>query len=247
MSQQSTVFRVSQKLLNCSDSGLSVGSDNNLAGRCFTAGGIKRGKIIINGLFVGLALTAWQVNAEGVKVDAYPSVSPTSSPEPSDLFLKERLDRVGNSIEFIKPVPGERSLIAIPQPKAKGNQGPDEHNQGRIGVEQNNKLTPDDTHKFWQLLLIQLSAFAVVFPAGAYLSMRANIRRDWRQHIPKGRLPEVPVMAMLSMFCIPRKIKPFRWRLWEQRSWFLDMKIRHGFEAAYRDAWFWKKLVAERC
>lgn len=82
----------------------------------------------------------------------------------------------------------------------------------------------------------------VAFPAGVYISMRRNIHRDWRQHIPKGRLPKAPVMGMLSIWFFPRKIKPLSWQVWEQRSWFLDMKFRYGFEIAYRDTWYWKKL-----
>ncbi|EOY5009647.1 hypothetical protein [Klebsiella michiganensis] len=247
MSQQSTMSRVSEKPFHCINGSRDVvNPDHSPCCLVLLKFGVKGRKVVINSLFIALALAPSKMKAQCIEVKLPLYTNNFSFPQALQFGGKKQLYGVGNSIEFIKPVPGERALIAVPQSETKGNQGPDEHNQRGIGIEQNNKLTPDDTHKFWRLLLTQLSAFSAAFSVGIYLSMRANIRRDWRQHIPKGRLPKVPAVAMLSMFCIPRKIKPFRWRLWEQRSWFLDMKIRHGFEVAYRDAWYWKKLVAER-
>ncbi len=246
MSHQSTMFRVPQKPLDGRNSGLSVGSDYDLPGSTAMTGGFKRRKIFINGLLVGLALLAWEVDAEGVKVDDLSAVLSSPRLESFELLPEEHFDRVGNSIEFIKPVPGDRFLVAVPQPKPEGYHRPEERDKGGVGVEQQDKLTPDDTHKFWRLLLTQLSAFAVVFPAGVYLSMRANIRRDWREHIPKGRLPKVPTLAMMSILCVSRRVKSRRWRLWEQREWFRDMRVRHGLESAYRDTGHWKKLVENR-
>ncbi|EMB4112526.1 hypothetical protein AB6V67_11670 [Serratia marcescens] len=85
----------------------------------------------------------------------------------------------------------------------------------------------------------------VIFPSlfllGAYLSMRQALRRDWAKHMTKGRAPKVPVLGMISIFCITRRIKPRRWRIWEQRLWFRDMKACQGLVAAYRDARHWKK------
>lgn len=247
MSQQSTMsgeFKQSLHSINCCGNIINPGYIS--CPLVLLKPGVKGLQVVINSLFIWLALTSWEVKAQCVELKLPLYANNFSFPQPLQFGGKKQLYGVGNSIEFIKTVPGKRSRIAIPQSETKGNQGPDEHNQRGIGIEQNNKLTPDGTHKFWRLLLTQLSAFAVVFTAGVYLSMRANIRRDWRQHIPKGRLPKAPVMAMLSMFCLPRKVKPFRWLLWEQRSWFLDMKIRYGLEVAYRDARYWKKLVAER-
>lgn len=247
MSQQSTMpgeFEQSLHSINCC--GNVIYPNNFTIPLVLLKFGVKGRKVVINSLFVALALAPSKMKAQCVEVKLPFHMHNFTLPQSLQFGGKEQLYGVGNSIEFIKPVPGERSLIAIPQPKTKGNQSPDEPDQGRVGIEQQNKLTPDDSHKFWRLLLTQLSTFAAAFPAGVYLSMRANIRRDWRQHIPKGELPKAPVMATLSICCLPRKIKPLRWQLWEQRSWFLDMKIRHGFEVAYRDSWYWKKIIAER-
>ena len=204
-------------------------------------------KIIIYSLIVGSLFFARQVKAETVKAlpvnaFAYRLIELDFSPN----FYELNLDRLGGSVELIEPVPGERTLIAVPQTKPEGRYRPDERNEGRVGVEQQNELSPDDYHKFWRLLLTQLLAFAAVFPAGVYISMRRNIHRDWRNSIPKGRLPKMPVMGILSISCLPRQIKSRRWLLWEQRSRFIDMKVCKGFENAYLSIWRWKKLVAEK-
>lgn len=204
-------------------------------------------KKVIYGLLVISGLTAGQVRAQSPEIlSGYPGHVSLSVPAVITERIQDQKQLISDGIELFPLISVFGKPVSEPGANTKSTNRPDERNEGRVGVEQNNKLTPDGTHKFWRLLLTQLSAFAAAFSVGIYLSMRANIRRDWRQHIPKGRLPKVPAVAMLSMFCIPRKIRPFRWRLWEQRSWFLDMKIRHGFEVAYRDAWYWKKLVAER-
>ncbi|AUO63825.1 hypothetical protein WM46_03135 [Citrobacter freundii complex sp. CFNIH2] len=247
MSQQLTMFRVFKQSFHGINSGGNVRNSGNGSCRFVLLNvGMKGIKIVINCLFIGLAMSIWEVRAQCIEVKLPLHNNNFTLPQSLQFGGKEKFNRVGNRIEFIKPVPGESSLIAVPQPKAERHQCPHESNECRVGVKHKHKLNPDISHKFWQLLLIQLSAFAVVFHSGAYLCMRANIRRDWRQHIPKGRLPKAPVMGMLSILCLPRRIKPLQWQLWEQRSWFLDMKIRHGFEVAYRDAWYWKKLIAER-
>lgn len=247
MSQQSTMSRVSKQSfhgINCRGNITNPG--NSSCPLVLLKPGVKGCQVVINSLFIGLALTSWEVKAQCVEFKLPPHEYNVAFPQSLQFSGKKQLYGVGNSIEFIKPVPGERSLIAIPQPEAEGNQGPDEHNQRGIGVEQNSKLTPDDTHKFWRLLLTQLSVFAAVFPVGIYISMRANLHRDWRKHIPKGRRLKVPVLGMISILCIPRRIKSRRWQIWEQRQWFMDMKVRHGMGVAYGDTWYWKKIIAER-
>ncbi|SXD31021.1 hypothetical protein [Klebsiella quasipneumoniae] len=243
MSQQSTMSRVSQKPFHCINGSRDVVNPDHCPSRLVLLKfGVKGRKVVINSLFIALALAPSKMKAQCIEVKLPLYRNNFSFPQALQFGGKKQLYGVGNRIEFIKPVPGERALIAIPQPKTKGNQSPDEHDQGRVGIEQQNELSPDASHKFWRLLLIQLSVFAAAFPAGVYISMRRNIHRDWRQHIPKGRLPKAPVMGMLSIWFFPRKIKPLSWQVWEQRSWFLDMKIRYGFEIAYRDTWYWKKL-----
>lgn len=203
-------------------------------------------KVIINSLFVSSLLSSWQVDAQSVKFESSAHEYNFSLFEPFQLSSKEQFNGVRDSIEFIKPVPGDRSLVSIPQTNTEANDRPDESDKRGVGIEQQNKLTPDDTHKFWRLLLIQLSVFAVVFPVGGYISMRATLSREWRKHIPKvGRL-KVPTLAMLSILSISRRIKSKRWQIWEQREWFRDMQIRHGLEVAYRDTWHWKKIIAEK-
>ncbi|EOG1854722.1 TPA: hypothetical protein MIT56_23640 [Klebsiella pneumoniae] len=247
MSQQSTMSRVSEKPFYCiNGSGDVVNPDHSPSRLVLLKFGVKGRKVVINSLFIALALAPSKMKAQCIEVKLPLYTNNFSFPQAFQFGGKKQLYGVGNSIEFIKPVPGERSLIAIPQPKTKGNQGPDEHNQGRVGIEQQNELSPDASHKFWRLLLIQLSVFAAAFPAGVYISMRRNIRRDWRKHIPKGQLPKVPTLAMMSILCVSRRIKSHRWRLWEQRQWFRDMRVRYGIEVAYRDACYWKKLVTER-
>ncbi|EMJ4788519.1 hypothetical protein R8O69_003334 [Klebsiella oxytoca] len=247
MSEQSTVSRVSEQSfhsINCC--GNVIYPNNFSIPLVLLKFGMKSREVVIYSLFIALALTPWKVKAQCIEVKLPFHMYNLSLLQSLQLGGKEQLYGVGNSIEFIKPVPGEGTLIAVPQPEAEGYQRPDKHNQGRVGIEQQNKLTPDDTHKFWRLLLTQLLAFAAVFPAGVYISMRRNIHRDWRNSIPKGRLPKMPVMGILSISCLPRQIKSRRWLLWEQRSRFIDMKVCKGLENAYLSIWRWKKLVAEK-
>lgn len=95
-------------------------------------------------------------------------------------------------------------------------------------------------HRFEEVV-VGVVIFPSLFLLGAYLSMRQALRRDWAKHMTKGRAPKVPVLGMISIFCITRRIKPRRWRIWEQRLWFRDMKACQGLVAAYRDARHWKK------
>lgn len=108
-----------------------------------------------------------------------------------------------------------------------------------------NELTPEDMHKFWQLLFPLLASSLIALPLGIYLSIRLTLRHDWRKHISKGRPLKVPVLEMLSNLCITRRIKSHRWQIWEQRGWFRDRKVIYGLEAAYRDTWYWKVSITE--
>ncbi|MDM3357456.1 hypothetical protein [Citrobacter sp. Cb004] len=203
-------------------------------------------KVIINSLFVSCLLSSWQVEAQSVKFESSTHKYNFSLFEPFQFSSKEQFNGVRDSIEFIKPIPGDRSLISIPQTNTEANDRPDESDKSGVGVEQQYKLTKEDSHKFWSLIFIQISIFLIVFPVGAYLSMRANIRNYWRIHNPDRRSLKVPALAMLSILSISRRIKSKRWQIWEQREWFRDMQIRHGLEVAYRDTWHWKKIIAEK-
>ncbi|MFL7880168.1 hypothetical protein AAD050_16290 [Enterobacter hormaechei] len=203
-------------------------------------------KIVINCFFVSGLLSPWQVEAQSVKFESSAHEHKFSLSEPFQFRSKEQLNGIRDGVEFIKPVPGDRSLVSIPQTNSEANDRPDESDKRGVGVKQQNELSPDTSHKFWRLLLIQLIVFVAAFPAGVYISTRRNIHREWRQRIPKGQLPKAPVMGMLSSWFLPRKIKPMRWQLWEQRSCFLHNKIRFGFEIAYRGTWYWKRIIAEK-
>lgn len=202
---------------------------------------------VINGSIVFLCLTFGQVRAQSPEVfrSDFGHVS-LSVPAVITEGIKNQKQFIGDGIEFFPLVSAPGKPVSDPGANAKSTNRPDERNEGRVGVEQKNKLTPDDSHKFWRLLFIQLSVFLVAFPAGVYLSMRANLRRDWRKHIPKGGRLKVPVLGMISALCIPRCIKPRGWQIWEQREWFMDMKVRYGTAVAYRDSWHWKKIIAEK-
>lgn len=242
MSQKLTMSRVLQKLLDRCNGCRNVGSDNYLPRGISMTGGIKSRKVFINGLCIGMLLAAGQVNAEKIEF----VWNGPFRPEPQQLLSEEQLNRIGSGVELLSFVPVLGEPMSKPDPQAKSTYRPDERNEGRIGVEQQNKLTPDDTHRFWRLLLIQLSVFTVVFPVVVYISMRANLRREWRKHIPKGGRLKVPTLGMISILCISRRIKPRGWQIWEQRHWFRDMQACHGIKVAYRDTWYWKKIIAEK-
>ncbi|WP_144136002.1 hypothetical protein [Kosakonia radicincitans] len=240
------MFCKRQQFFNSLNSGWNIRFHDHLPGAsCFRAGMQSR-KVIIQCLFICASFSVLEVKAQFVKVELLSNEHYFSLLKSFQLSVKEQFDRIRNGIEFIKPVPGYRFLISVPQTNTEANDRPAESDKRRIGVEQQNKLTPEDSHKFWRLLLIQLVAFAVAFPVGAYFSLRARIRSDWRKHIPKGRLPKVSVLAMILILCLPRRIKSHRWQIWEQRHWFSDMALNLGFEAAYRDTWYWKQLLAKR-
>jgi len=154
--------------------------------------------------------------------------------------------RITDSVELLAPVSSLGKPVTKEGSQYERNDSPGERDEPGVSVEQQYKLTPDDTHKFWQLLLVQLAALAVAFPVAAYLSVRASISRDWHKNTPERRIPKVLVIAMFSILCIPRGLKPYRLKVWEQRYWFLDMKVSSGIEAAYRDTWCWKFSFEKR-
>lgn len=247
MSQQSTVLQMNKQAINSGDNGRWISDDriDPVVFVGFTA--LQCVKKSIYRLLIVSCLTTGQVRAESSEIlSGYPGHISLSIPAVITEGIKNQEQFISDGIELFPLIPVLGKPVSDPGANTKRTNRPDERNEGRIGVEQKNKLTPDDSHKFWRLLSIQLSAFLVVFPVGAYLSMRTNLRRDWRKHIPKGGRLKVPVLGMISILCIPRCIKSNRWQIWEQRQWFMDMKVRYGVVVAYRDAWHWKKIIAEK-
>ncbi|EGM7736695.1 hypothetical protein OM306_25880 [Escherichia albertii] len=205
-------------------------------------------KKVIYGLLVTSCLSAAQVRAQSSEiVSGYMWHIPFSVSATLAEGVKDQEQFISDGIELFPLISIFGKPVSEPGAKSKSTNRPDEGNKARVGIEQKNKLTPDDSHNFWRLLFVQVAAFLVAFPVGAYFSMRANLRNDWRKHIQKGRRLKVPVLAMFSITGISDRIKPRSWQIWERKHWFQDMRICHGIEAAYRDAWLWKKRVTEKC
>ena len=247
MSQQLTMLQVLNQHLNAGDNPCWFFDCRNDSALRVNLTRLQCAKKSIYGLLVISCLSAGQVRAQPPEIfSGYFGHVPFASQTVIAKGIEFNKKVVSDSVELLSFVPVLGEPMSKPDPQAKSTYRPDERNEGRIGVEQKNKLTPDDTHRFWRLLLIQLSVFAVVFPVGVYISMRANLRREWRKHIPKGGRLKVPTLGMISILCISRCIKPRGWRIWEQRHWFRDMQACHGIEVAYRDTRCWKKIIAEK-
>ncbi|EHI0939463.1 hypothetical protein ORR20_003550 [Escherichia coli] len=146
-------------------------------------------------------------------------------------------------VEFLTSVPVHCQPMTDTDTKPKGNHGPYERNEGGISIEQGNKFTPDSIHGSRRLLLVLLGGAVIVFPSGVYFGVKAACGHDYARRRYTGK---APVLGVLSVLVIPKKVKCRRWQIWEQRQWFHDMNLGHGIEIAYQDTRNWKKLVAER-
>ncbi|MER0046537.1 hypothetical protein ABRP56_09095 [Pectobacterium odoriferum] len=206
-------------------------------------------KVFVHGLLVGVAMFCGKVDGESVEIYGYISAPAIDTPllfKLTKLTSEMSLYGVGNSIELLSPIPASGKLMPEPDAKQEGNDSPSKGDGGLNGLEERDYVTQKATHDLREFLLTQLAALFVMFPLGAYIGMRQELRRAWKEHTPKGYLLKVPTLAILSITAIPMRIKSRRWQIWEQRQWFRDMKVCHGVAVAYRDAWYWKKLVAER-
>ncbi|AHM75174.1 hypothetical protein LC20_03921 [Yersinia hibernica] len=165
-------------------------------------------------------------------------------------LIEQKEERISNGIELLTLIPASGEPVTEPSSQHERNHTPsksghtqNETNDGRISVEESHELTPEGAHKFNIFLLINMTIFVSAFLLSAYFSMRRTLRRDWAKHMPKGQALKVPTMGMISILCVPRRIKSRSWQMWEQRQWFRDMKACHGLAVAYRDSWYWKRSV----
>ncbi|MEX2952745.1 hypothetical protein AB4K01_16265 [Serratia fonticola] len=243
------MFNVGKENFNSSNSLRDVSSNVELPAWILSVKNLQGGLVAFNSISICLFFCVGQVKAQAVEIYlASPRILVTSTQllEASPQF---QFDRIGNGIEFLTHVSAFGEPMAKPRPKTEGQDSPgsspDEGNKSGVGAEQNFELTPEGVHKSGSLLLIQIAIFLSLFPLGVYLSVRRALRRDWAKHMPKGRVLKVPVLGMISILCISRRIKTRRWQMWDQRQWFRDMKVSHGLVAAYRDTQFWKKSVVE--
>lgn len=152
-------------------------------------------------------------------------------------------DRICDCVEFLASVPVYCQPMTETDTQPKGNHGPYERNESWIRIEQGNKFTPDSIHGSRRLLLVLLAGAVIVFPSGVYFGLKAVCRRDYARRRYTGK---APVLGVLSVLVIPKKVNCRRWQIWEQRQWFRDMNLSHGIDIAYQDTRNWKKLVAER-
>lgn len=178
---------VREKLFNCSYGGRDVWSGNDLPE--FTAPRVSfhRRKIFLNGLLVGLAMSSWQVKAQGVKIESlFLSGNPTLL-ETFQFGREEQFNRVRNGIESIKSVSGERLPVTVPQSEPKGDNRPDKRDEGRIGVEKKHEFTQ------WEILQIlfmgAMPAVLLGMASGRYVSPRTikHYERWMRYHEIKAK------------------------------------------------------------
>lgn len=209
---------------------------------------LKGSKKLFYGCLVLACLSGGEVRAQLPEVVSIDSGAISFSvPTVINEGIQYQKEFIGNGIELFAPIPALGKPMAEPSTQTERNNRPNESNKGWVGIEKQNELAPGSVHKSGQLLLIHITIFLFVFPLGVYLSVRRALRRDWAKHMPKGRSPKVSVLGMISILCITRRIKSRRWKIWEQRQWFRDVKACHGLVAAYRDARHWKKsAIGER-
>ncbi|TYE07109.1 hypothetical protein [Klebsiella pneumoniae] len=120
MSQQSTMSRVSQKPFHCINGSRNVVNPDHCPSRLVLLKlGVKGRKVVINSLFIVLALAPSKMKAQCIEVKLPLYTNNFSFPQALQFGGKKQLYGVGNSIEFIKPVPGERPLVANHSPKPK--------------------------------------------------------------------------------------------------------------------------------
>lgn len=243
------MFNVGKEFFNSADCLRDVSSDIESATGELPMINPQRGLVAFNSICICLFFSVGQVKAQAVEIDlSSPRILVTST-QLLEAVPQFQLNRVGNGIEFLAYVSAFGEPVTKPCPKTEGQDSPasspDEGNKPGVGAEQNFELTPEGVHKSGPLLLIQIAIFLSLFPLGVYLSVRRALRRDWAKHMPKGRALKVPVMGMISILCVTRRIKSRRWLVWEQRQWFRDMKVSHGLVVAYRDTQAWKKSVLQ--
>ncbi|WP_019209653.1 hypothetical protein [Yersinia massiliensis] len=230
-----------KKLIYGGNNSLTMADARDHAVVMVVLNGIKSSKVIINGSIVFFCLSNAHVNAEMFEfISTDVGVVSISSLKLSQNPQKSPPQWNGNGVEFLTPVSIHTKPVAEPSTQTKRNNSPQKNDEGRVSVEKQSELTPEGSHKFWQLLLSMIATSLFLLPLGAYFGMRGTLRHDWAKHKSKRRVPKALPLAMILILSIPRRIKPRCWQIWEQRHWFRDMKECHGLERAYEDTQFWK-------
>ncbi|EMF8482753.1 hypothetical protein Q4Q94_14690 [Morganella morganii] len=131
-------------------------------------------KVSFYGCVIFFLLFAGKMNAESVKVRVVSDIN-ISGPVLPEVLSERQFHGVRNKIELLPFVPFFGEVMTSPDTESERSNSPasspDQSNQARVSVENQNELTPEATEHFELLLWLMLFQFLVLFPLGIYFSM----------------------------------------------------------------------------
>lgn len=164
---------VRQKFFDCSLSCRNVlGTKPVITERIEPHLSASRSKIFVNSLVVVIALSSGQVQSKVFEING--DFRGTLGGR-SQILEQESLNRIGSAVEPLKSVSGNGFSIAVPQPKAEGENRPDERNEGRVGVEKKYKFTQGE------VLFLLISQVFVMIAGMAFSRFITPRRIRWEE------------------------------------------------------------------
>lgn len=176
-----TVFNKNDNSLGGMDDALRIverGEDPAVIINLVTFEGIKK---VIYGSVIAIALISGQVRAQSSEVI---SGDFRHVPFVFSAFVEKLVEleeqRVSNGIKFFPAIASLGENVTSPNTQTEGSNSPasspDQSNQPRVSVENQNKLTPEAAEHLEGLLWLMLFQFLVLFPLGIYFSMCVSPR-----------------------------------------------------------------------